>query len=244
MITKVLYVEDEADLGNVTQQYLELMDFEVTWFTAARPALSFFEKHSSDYQVVILDIQLPDMNGFDLAEQLLAVDPSVYLIFLTSRKEKEQRLQGLKIGAVDYITKPFDADELVLKVRNMVKHRGKLPVAVPAETKRSAEEISFGDMRLRKSRLTLSLSDNRTVSLTQREAELIEYFCRRPNEIIRREDILKDLWGDDSYFLGRSLDVFISRLRKLFRESDTVRIENVHGVGFVFTVDASSGKLM
>ncbi len=237
MKVKLLYVEDEFDLGNLTKQYLELMDFQVDWFTTARSALEYFRKVPAAYNVVIIDIQLPDMNGFDLSEQLLAINQNVYLVFLTSKKDKADRLKGLKIGAVDYITKPFDADELVLKIQNMVRH--KVAYVTPGAARRlpETETICLGDMSLKKSQLVLSLPDELNVSLTQREADLIEYLYQRRNKVVKREEILRDLWGDNNYFLGRSLDVFISRLRKLFRDSQSVRIQNVHGVGFIFSVN-------
>ncbi|KAA8485378.1 DNA-binding response OmpR family regulator [Arcticibacter tournemirensis] len=237
MKVKLLYVEDEFDLGNLTKQYLELMDFQVDWFTTARSALEYFRKVPAAYNVVIIDIQLPDMNGFDLSEQLLAINQNVYLVFLTSKKDKADRLKGLKIGAVDYITKPFDADELVLKIQNMVRH--KVAYVTPEAARRlpETETICLGDMSLKKSQLVLSLPDELNVSLTQREADLIEYLYQRRNKVVKREEILRDLWGDNNYFLGRSLDVFISRLRKLFRDSQSVRIQNVHGVGFIFSVN-------
>ena len=238
MKVKLLYVEDELDLGNVTKQYLELMDFDVDWFTTARAALEFFRKLPSAYNILVIDIQLPDMSGLELADQLLAINRDVYLIFLTSKKEKADRLKGLKIGAIDYITKPFDADELVLKIQNMVRHKVAYVNPDPDWKLPESDAIPLGDMSLKMSRLVLSLSDDRMISLTQREADLIEYLYQRRNKVVKREDILKDVWGDSNYFLGRSLDVFISRIRKLFRDSKTVNIKNVHGVGFVFTVDS------
>ncbi|SEM64161.1 DNA-binding response regulator, OmpR family, contains REC and winged-helix (wHTH) domain [bacterium A37T11] len=231
---KLLYVEDEIDLGNVTKQYLELMDLHVDWTTAAQPALQSFLTASPGYNIIIIDIQLPDMDGFDLAEKMLEINPAVYLVFLTARKEKNDRLRGLKMGAVNYITKPFDVDELVLLLQNMLKHQVSNN-EIPAPS--IQESLAIGDLHLEKSRLLLTLPDGQIITLTKRETDLLEYFYLNQGKVLKRETILKDLWGDNDYFLGRSLDVFISRLRKLFRQSSNVRIENVYGVGFLLKID-------
>ncbi len=232
--TKVLYVEDEIDLGNVTRQYLELMELQVDWSTAAKPALESFESASPAYNIIIIDIQLPDMDGFALAEKMLQINPDVYLIFLTARKEKADRLKGLRMGAVNYITKPFDVDELVLQLQNMLKHQ-QVIYRVDAKPQ-PTETILIGDMVLKKSVLTLMLPDSQAIALTKREADLLEYFQLNQGKVLKRETILTDLWGDNDYFLGRSLDVFISRLRKLLKNSATVKIENVYGIGFIFSI--------
>lgn len=235
--TKLLYVEDEIDLGNVTRQYLELMDFEVQWCTSARRAEEIYSAAPLDYQLMLIDIQLPDMDGFELAERILPKNENAYFLFLTARKEKRDRIKGLKLGAVDYITKPFDIDELVLRIQNIVR-RQRLRLNNTAGDRGPAISpiTNIGDVMLNKDLLTLSILGSSCIQLTQREAELLEYFNSHRNMIIKRSDILLQVWGENDYFRGRSLDVFISRLRKLLKSSLCVKIENVYGVGFIFSV--------
>ncbi|WP_316815989.1 response regulator transcription factor [Pedobacter nyackensis] len=237
MKTKILYIEDEVDLGNVTRQYLELMDFDVEWCTSGKSALTLFNADPYGYQLMIIDIQLPNMNGFELAERILHINEEAYFLFLSARKEKSDRLKGLKIGAVDYITKPFDIDELVLRIQNIIKRQKQTPMSI-IQKSQSSPLVNIGDMQLNKDLLTLTLIKDKSIVLTQREAELLEYLNNHQNIIIKRADILMQVWGENDYFLGRSLDVFISRLRKLLRSSSNVKIDNVYGVGFIFSVKA------
>lgn len=230
MRDRVLFVEDEADLGNVIKQYLEVMDFEVDWCKNGKIALEHFKDHASLYEIIIIDVGLPEMDGFELAENIIKILPDVSFIFLTARNEKSDRLHGLKIGADDYIAKPFDIDELVLRIRNIIK-RKKVGAAAT-----SANTITIGDVTYSKDALQLHIEGKDIVSLTRREAELLEYLLSRSEKVLKREEILTQLWGENDYFLGRSLDVFISRLRKLLSASDSVSINNVYGVGFIVNI--------
>lgn len=234
MKNRLLYIEDEIDLGNVTKQYLELMGFEVAWCTKGMEALDLYRKAPNSFNLIIIDIQLPDIEGFRLAEQMLPLNPDVYFIFLTARKEKIDRIRGLKIGAMDYITKPFDVDELVLRIQNITRHQR----FDSLDAKRAViqEILVIGDISLDINLLLLGLPGNKSISVTQREAELLKYLFENRNSIIRRTDILLKVWGENDYFLGRSLDVFISRLRKILQTSICVRIDNVYGIGFIFSV--------
>lgn len=238
MKTRLLFIEDEADLGNVVKQYLEIMDFEVTWCTSGEEAYRTWSDGSSGYDLLIIDIKLPDINGFELAERILKTDPGMAFLFLTARNEKHDRIRGLGIGADDYIGKPFDIEELILRIKNILRRKQSGRSSLPGE-EFPASEVSIGDILLKKDLLTLTIGDGKPVPITQRVAELLEYLCLHPNRILKREDILVQLWGENDYFLGRSLDVFISKLRKLLRSSRHVRIENVYGVGFIFSVTES-----
>lgn len=226
----ILFVEDEIDLGNVIKQYLEVMDFEVDWCKNGRVALENFRDHSSAYEIVIIDIGLPEMDGFELAENILKILPGASFLFLTARNEKSDRLRGLKIGADDYITKPFDIDELVLRIRNIIKRKKMVVSATPVNT------ITIGDVSYSKDALQLHIDGKDTIFLTHREADLLEYLLSQSGRVLKREDILTQLWGENDYFLGRSLDVFISRLRKYLSASKTLSINNVYGVGFVMRI--------
>ena len=229
---RILFVEDQEDLGNVVKQYLEAMNFEVHWCLNGKDAYRTFLTKKQLFDILIIDIQLPEMNGFELAELIIKENVSVPFLFLTARNEKKDRLKGLKLGADDYISKPFDIDELVLRIKNIIR-RKQPPEQQAAETK---NDIPVGDIILHKDLLRLSIKGEKPITLTVREAELLQYLCKHPNRVLKREEILLQLWGENDYFLGRSLDVFISRLRKLLHTSDTVSIDNVYGVGFVFNV--------
>ena len=230
---KLLYVEDETDLGNVTRQYLELMDFSVDWCCSGTEAINLYQKNHADYNLVIIDIQLPDIDGFGVAGKIRERNPDAYFLFLTARKEKPDRMKGLTLGAVDYICKPFDIDELVLRIRNIIWHQ--IPQA-QREKQLASNILNIGDLCLNKDLLELSIPGQIPMSLTQREAELLEYLSKNRNVITKREEILVQIWGESDYFLGRSLDVFIVRLRKLLAISSNVKINNVYGVGFIFSV--------
>lgn len=236
MKPRLLYVEDEVDLGNVTKQYLEAMNFEVTWCVDGKSAYQEYLRQEIAYSLVIIDIQLPDFNGFDLAQKIVAHDEDTYFLFLTARKEKKDRLLGLNMGAMDYITKPFDIDELVLRIRNIVRRKSSV-----VEEEPTADIIQIGNITLNKEALSLSVDGHVKATVTLREAELLEYLYAYQNTIVKREDLLIRFWGENDYFMGRSLDVFISRLRKLLRNSSSgARIENIYGVGFILSVPSSS----
>ena len=232
MAPKLLYVEDEVDLGNVTKQYLEAMNFDVTWCVDGKSAYQEYLRGEREYSLIIIDIQLPDFNGFDLAQKIVAHDKNAYFLFLTARKEKKDRILGLDMGAMDYITKPFDIDELILRIRNIVRRKSTVTeVGAPTDI------IQIGNITLNKELLSLSVDGQVKTTVTLREAELLEYLYSHRNTIVKREDLLIRFWGENDYFMGRSLDVFISRLRKLLRHSSSdVRIENSYGVGFILSV--------
>ncbi|HTJ14938.1 MAG TPA: response regulator transcription factor [Dinghuibacter sp.] len=228
MQPKTLLVEDEIDLGHVVKQYLEISDFSTDLFHSGRSALEHLRRHPHDYQIALLDVAMPDMDGFELAKRIVSMGLGLPFIFLTARNEKQDRLYGLKIGADDYIAKPFDVDELVLRMRNIIRRRG------------GGEEqdlVSRGDVRFYKDGLKLWVGDTLEYVLTPKESELLDYLFRHENKVLKREEILDRLWGDSDYFLGRSLDVFISRLRKYLNASSCIRIQNVYGVGFVFNTN-------
>jgi DNA-binding response OmpR family regulator len=234
MKARVLLVEDEIDLGNVVKQYLEISDFEVDWLQNGRLAYEQIRKDPRHYHIILIDVSMPEMDGFQLAEKIVSLGHDIAFLFLTARNEKADRLQGLKIGADDYITKPFDVDELVLRIRNIIR---RMPAATPV----SRAAIVRGDVQFFKDTLKLHIGRQKEIVLTPRESELLDYLFRNENRILRREEILTQLWGENDYFLGRSLDVFISRLRKHLGVSRFISIDNVYGVGFVFNVQDSSG---
>lgn len=230
---KLLFIEDEQDLGNVIKQYLEISGFEVTWETNGKKAFETFSESPNYFDLVILDVNLPEMNGFELAEHIVNINDDCAFIFLTARAEKEDRIKGLKIGADDYITKPFNIDELVLRIRNIIKRNKKSPKEA-VTTGNTENIINRENLVFNKTQLKLSIKGQKEVSLTVRESELLDYLFKNENKVLKREDILVALWGKNDYFLGRSLDVFVSRLRKYLAPTDYIQINNVYGMGFIF----------
>lgn len=231
MKSRILLVEDETDLGNVVKQYLEIMDFEVDWSRNGKAALEQYKASKGKYSILLIDVSMPEMDGFELANHIARTRQHAPFLFLTARNERADRLYGLKIGADDYITKPFDIDELVLRIRNIIRrntHSGEMPA--------SRSVIERGDVKFHKDSLQLVIGTEKEITLTPRESELLEFLFKHENRILKREEILTQLWGENDYFLGRSLDVFISRLRKYLSKSAYISINNVYGVGFVFNV--------
>jgi len=216
---RILYVEDDVSLAFVTRDNLQLQGFEVTHCENGIQALNTFRK--GNYDLCVLDVMLPEMDGFELAEKIRMNDAHVPIIFLTAKAMQEDKLHGLRIGGDDYILKPFSIEELVLKVRIFLKRR----------VVKDAEELptSFNIGKFSFEYADLLLNEQR---LTQREADVLRILAIHANEIVKREIILKEIWGEDDYFHGRSLDVFISRLRKFLVDDDSVAIENIHSVGF------------
>lgn len=226
MKARILYVEDDADLSFVTRDNLQLHGQEVWWSDNGRAALDLFEQQVFD--LCILDVMLPEMDGFELAEEIRKKNQEIPILFLTAKSLPEDRLLGLRIGADDYLTKPFQMEELLLKIEIFFRRR-KL-----ASEPSSARAAILGNFALDYQNLTLSHPAEEDRRLTQREADLIMLLCQRKNIVVRRSEILETIWGKDDYFLGRSLDVFVSRLRKYFKADERIRIENVHGIGFMF----------
>ncbi len=221
----LLLVEDDIDLQKVLAQYLELSGFRVYTANHGKHGLEQFRKHHID--LCILDVMMPVMDGFILAGEIRSLDPVMPIVFLTAKNQKEDRVKGLKIGADDYITKPFEAEELVLRLNNILKRAGK-------QTDGSAK---LGCLHIRYNDLVIE-DGQHTYNLTPRESELLRYLIENQNTLVKREQILEELWGQNDYFLGRSMDVFISRLRKYLQVEETVSLETKRGVGFIFKVNA------
>jgi len=221
MKTKILLVEDDSDFGMILKQYLELEDFDVVWFQNPEDVVNIL--HSDfNFQIGILDIMMPNIDGFSLAKIILKGKPDFPLLFLTAKNQKIDRLTGLKIGADDYIAKPCDPEELILRIKNILKRTS--PVVIESH-------IKIGDYILDSEKLLLSHPKG-NVRLTIREKDLLLYLLKHNHQMIKRDDILNTLWETNDYFTGRSLDVFISRLRKYFIEDSTIKIQSLRGIGF------------
>lgn len=225
----LLLVEDDIDLQKVLAEYLELSGFRVHTAEHGKKGLEIFKEKHAD--LCILDVMMPVMDGFALAGEIRKLDPAMPFVFLTAKNQKEDRLKGLKLGADDYICKPFEAEELVLRIHNILKRSGK----------ESGGPVHLGCLNI--SFEELSIHDGKeTHNLTPREAELLRYLIDHQNTVVKREDILEELWGENDYFLGRSMDVFISRLRKYLQAEQTISLETKRGVGFIFRVKSHTSE--
>ena len=223
---RLLYVEDDESLRFVTQDNLEIAGYEVVGIGDGSEAVRRIGE-GMQFDLAILDVMLPGTDGFAIAEAIRARDREVPVLFLSAKSLKEDRLRGLRIGADDYLTKPFNIEELVLKVEVFLRRRHL--------AERPPEVLRVGRFVVDMANLELADTaepDAEPRRLTQRELELLSVFARSPNRVLKRGDILTKIWGRDDYFLGRSMDVFISRLRKYLRADERVSIENIHGVGF------------
>ena len=233
MLYDIVIIEDELDLGNVISEYLKLRGFSVLWFKTATEALDYYRENQLVNKLIIVDVQLPDMNGFDLASAMVKINQNQPFFFLTAHNEKQDRLRGLKIGAIDYISKPFEIEELVLRIGNIIHKFSNHTKAVVSPT---PGFIPIGDIRYQKDQLYVLMPDGREISLTVREAEVLDQLAGNINQVVKKKDILLALWGNDDYFNGKSLEVFISRLRRLFKVSAQVSIENVYGLGYILKI--------
>ena len=227
MKAHILYVEDDESLSFVTRDNLELQGYEITHCADGKEALQRI--HEQDFDLCILDVMLPEIDGFTVAKEIRRYDTEIPILFLTAKSLKEDRLRGLRLGADDYITKPFSIEELILKVEVFLR-RSKISSPNPPG------RFRLGLFELDHENLSLHQGEE-TLQLTQKEADLLRLFAENPNQVLKRSDILKQIWGDDDYFLGRSLDVFISRLRKYLRADESLKVENIHGVGFRLRVE-------
>ncbi|WP_264554230.1 response regulator transcription factor [Flavobacterium sp. N2038] len=225
---RLLLAEDDFDFATILKQYLELHQFDVIWAENGEIALDYFQNQTFD--ICVFDVMMPKLDGFSLAEKIITINPEIPFIFLTARKLKEDKIIGLKLGADDYIVKPFEVDELVLRLQNILKR---------IEQKRSLDGnniIEIGSYIFDNERLTLN-NKNHVQQLTEMEASLIEYLYLNHNQLLKRDQILMSVWKKDDYFSGRSMDVFISRLRKYFNSDPKIKIESVRNIGLEFKIE-------
>ena len=224
---KILLAEDDADFAGVLKHYLELHQFQITWAENGEEALAIFKTERFD--ICVFDVMMPKMDGFTLAEKIIKINPDVPFVFLTARKLKEDKIIGLKLGADDYIVKPFEADELVLRLNNILKRSKQNKYSIVND------ELQIGIYVFDTKRLCLK--DGTVIQqLTEKEASLIHFFYTHKNQMIKREQILKTIWGSDDFFLGRSMDVYISKIRKYFKDDSRISIESVRNIGLEFKI--------
>lgn len=223
----ILLAEDDVDFGNILQQYLTLHNFDVVWAKDGKEALEIFKNNNFD--ICVFDVMMPKLDGFSLAEKVIEQNPEMPFVFLTARNQKEDKLKGLKLGADDYIVKPFEADELILRLQNIIKRTQKSVVSTTSDI------VKIGNYTFNPKQLQLE-HKTKTQRLTEKEVQLIQFLYEHKNQLLKREEILSEVWQNDDFFSGRSMDVFISRLRKYFAEDPTIKIESIRGVGLEFKV--------
>jgi two-component system OmpR family response regulator len=225
---KILLAEDDTNLGMVLKNYLELNDYEVELCRDGILALAAFRREKFD--ICLLDIMMPNMDGFKLAEEIRDVDPDIPLFFLSAKTMKEDIIQGYKLGADDYISKPFDSELLLLKIKAILKRNQELN-----NKEEETFEFSIGSYSFN-SRLRTLVKDGESHTLSPKENELLHMLCEHKNDLLPREVALKKIWGSDTYFNGRSMDVYIAKLRKYLKEDSNIEIVNIHGNGFRLVV--------
>lgn len=221
---KILLAEDDSNLGNLLRTYLAAKNYETTLCINGRIALEAFPKDS--FSLCILDIMMPEMDGLALAKEIRMIKEEIPVIFLTAKNQKEDVLEGFRSGADDYITKPFSMEELLYRIEAILRRSTGNSSLVKKEDSYIIGQYTFNPLK------QLLVYNEKTTKLTTKESELLELLCRHGNEILERNFALKTIWIDDNYFNARSMDVYITRLRKYLMKDPAVKILNVHGKGY------------
>jgi two-component system OmpR family response regulator len=222
MATKILLVEDDENLGFVTQDSLEQAGFKVTWKKDGQQGFDEFCK--SDFDICLLDVMLPVKDGFQLGVEIREINSQIPIVFLTAKSLDQDKIRGFQIGADDYVTKPFNIDLLILRIQALIKRS--TPFAGNQE-----ELFQIGKLQFNYSE-QIVFNDHQKEKLSNKEAEIFRLLCLNKNAVLSREVALKVIWGENDYFKGRSMDVFIARLRKVIKMDESLEILNVHGKGF------------
>ncbi len=222
----IFLVEDDLSFGAVLKSYLELNDYDVTWVDDGKYAVEKFK--NGNYHICILDVMLPNIDGFTIGTEIRRIDKNIPMVFLTAKTLKEDILKGYNVGADDYITKPFDTEVLLCKIQAIIKRQSTEPVN---------DEILFvlGTYKF-DSKLRSISRDGEKQKLSPKEADLLKLLCQNKNELLSRETALRKIWGEDGYFTARSMDVFITKLRKYLKDDPNIEIKNIHGSGFLLEV--------
>lgn len=222
---KILVVEDDPNLGQILNEYLQLKGFDTMHCTDGEEGFEAFNTNKFDF--CILDVMMPKKDGFTLAKEIREIDKGIPLIFLTAKSMKEDTIEGLKIGADDYLTKPFSMEELLLRISAILRRSS----GVNRESSSIQNKFELGSLTFHYDKSTLE-RESGTIKLTSRENELLKMFCDNLNQTLDRNVALKAIWKDDTYFNARSMDVYIAKLRKYLKEEERVHILTVHGQGF------------
>jgi len=221
---KILLAEDDSSFGELLKNYLELNDFETHWFVNGIEAFKAMQKERFD--ICLLDVMMPEMNGFQLAEEIKHIHPDLPILFLTAKAMKEDMLTGYKSGADDYIVKPFDSELLIFKIHAVLKRTNGTAGSINGAT-----EFVFGKYTLDSNMQTLS-GPKGLRQLSPKENDLLRLLCQYKNNLLPRDLALKNIWGTDDYFTGRSMDVYITKIRKYLKEDPSIELINIHGKGY------------
>jgi len=219
---KVLLAEDDENLGSLLREYLQAKSFDTHWVTDGDKAFKSFEKNK--YDICILDIMMPVKDGFTLAKEIRMLNREVPIIFLTAKSMKEDVFEGFSIGADDYITKPFSMEELLYRMQAVLRR-------TKGDINKKQEIYNIGKYRFDTNKQLLILEDKEQ-KLTTKESELLRLLCNNANQVLERNFALRTIWIDDNYFNARSMDVYITKLRKYLREDPAIEIMNIHGTGY------------
>ncbi len=225
----ILLVEDDISLGFLLMEYLETEGYQIKLCRDGETGWKSFKK--SNFDLCILDVMMPKLDGFSLARQIRQANSEIPFLFLTAKSLKTDKLEGFSIGAEDYITKPFDEEELLCRIQVALRRRSE-----KTTSKKLTKEFQLGDYYFNSSLQELCYKSQK-YRITEKENEVLTLLCLHQNQILRREDAVKKIYGRYDYFLGRSFDVFISRLRKIFRHDARIKIENVFRVGFILKIE-------
>jgi two-component system OmpR family response regulator len=222
----IFLVEDDLSFGAVLKSYLELNEYEVTWVDDGKYAFEKFRNGS--YQICILDVMLPNVDGFTIGAEIRKIDKEIPMVFLTAKTLKEDILKGYNVGADDYITKPFDTEVLLCKIQAIIKRQSAAP---------EIEVFIFTvGSYIFDSKLRYISREGQTQKLSPKESDLLKLLCQNKNELLPRDTALRKIWGEDGYFTARSMDVFITKLRKFLKDDSNIEIKNIHGSGFLLEV--------
>lgn len=227
--TRILLVEDDANLSMVLKDYLEMLGYETILRNDGEEGLEAFKEN--EFSLCILDVMMPKKDGFQLAKEIRAINPEIPLIFLTAKSLKEDRIAGLKAGADDYITKPFSTEELSLRISAILKRS-----EIQYRQKRIPDVFELGTIQFDHKNMVL-IHNEKEISLTRKESALLKLLAENKNQLVEREFALEKIWGSSDYFIGRSMDVFIAKLRKMLKIDPNIAITNVHGTGFKLEVN-------
>lgn len=221
----ILVVEDDPNLGTILAEYLQAKSYKVTLVKDGQQGIETFAKN--DFDLLLLDVMMPVKDGFTMAEEVRKLDKNVPIIFLTAKSMKGDTIEGFKIGADDYVTKPFSMEELLLRIKAILKR-----TKPQSDGESTAKEYTFGKFVFNPQLQTLKLNGEDYAKLTGKENQLLKLLCMNKNNVLEREYALKAIWGDDSYFNSRSMDVYITKLRKYLKPDEKIELVNVHGRGF------------